>query len=138
MIPLVQTKFSDTEKGIHGNCFGTCVASLLELDPATVPPFEDLPDGKWFPPFWELLKNNGCRFGGTRHMRQRILDGEGWPDDIGPGVDGYYIVGGGSPRGFTRGHAVIYRAGEMVMDPHPSGAGLTGIWDIYMIERGEQ
>lgn len=137
MIFLTQSKFSNTLSGVHGNCFKTCVACLLELDPTTVPPFEDMPDGQWFLPFWELLKENGCCFRGTRHMRQHLLDGGTWPDesDIGPGIDGYFIVGGGSPRGFARGHACIYRAGKLVHDPHPSGAGLIGIWDIYMVER---
>lgn len=141
MIPLIQTKFSDVAAGIHGNCFGTCVASLLHLPPTTIPAFEDMGDGTWFGAFWDLLKANGCRYRGTRYLRQRILEGDAsWPDeeDIGPGIDGYFIVGGGSPRGVTRGHAVIYRAGSLVMDPHPSGEGLTDLGEIYMIERGEK
>jgi hypothetical protein len=135
MQPYLQTKLSTEDGSRHGNCFGTCVASLLELDLATVPPFEDMPDGEWFAPFWDLIRAHGYEFAGTFHCHN--LDA--FPaEDLArrsPGVDGFYIVGGESLRGFQRGHSVIYDGqGNLVMDPHPSGAGIGKLWDIYMIE----
>ena len=137
MKPLMQTRTTNETETEHGNCFAACVASILELPIDDVPRFEEMPDGQWFLPFWDLLKAYGYEFHGTRTCG----DLPAWPEDttlfepLGPGVDGYYIVGGGSPRGVKRGHCVIYKDGRMVHDPHPSQAGVTCIQEVYLIER---
>jgi len=135
MTPIRQSKFSSDDGMVHGNCFGTCVAALLDLDPAEVPAFEDMPDGAWFQPFYKLLREKGYTFAGTFHCRN--LDAFPVEDlaERSAGVGGLFIVGGESPRGFARGHAVIYNCGgELIHDPHPSGAGIAKLWDVYMIE----
>src|SRR5437660_138966 len=108
MRPLLQTRFSTADGERHGNCFGACVAALLELDLAEMPAFEDMAEGAWFDPFWRLLRSRGYTFVGTLHCRN--LDAFPVADLAARsrGVGGLFIVGGESPRGFARGHAVIY------------------------------
>ena len=113
MIPLAQTKLhSDTQKG---NCFATCIASILELPIEAVPAFEEL--FETYPTQW---------FGWCR----RYLAGWGIMPvqrDAHLSYDSYYIANGASPRsreGNLILHSVIYLNGKMAHDPHPSGDGI--------------
>lgn len=127
MIPVKQTKLTDSEGNVHGNCFRACVASILDIeDIEEVPPFEDL--GKdWYLALWEFLTERGYECDGCG-------DFEKWKNF--EGVDGYYIVGGRSPREWvTKGHAVVYYRGELAHDPHPSNEGLVTEYEIYSITR---
>jgi hypothetical protein len=143
MIPVQQTKVSTHDGKTHGNCFAACVASLLEVGIEKVPAFEDSESGEWFQWLWDLLRSNGYEVHGCRYLGNRKDGGvQDWPANadelnIGPGVDGCYIVGGASPRGFVRGHCVIYKDGRMIHDPHPSGAGLNDLQEIYLIQRSD-
>ena len=125
MIPVFQTIISDETKGIHGNCFPSCLASILELSLDCVPAFQDMTN--WFPPLWDFLIKNGFEFHGTGKKRDVLTYDKG--------IDGFYIVNGSSPRGFKRGHSVVYRKGQLVHDPHISGLGVVEVWSFYMIER---
>jgi hypothetical protein len=128
MIPVFQTIISDPNNNIHGNCMGACLASIMELSINVVPKFQDMGQN-WFQPFWDFLAEHGYTFHGT-----------GKPENVevyDKGIDGYYVVNGDSPRGFTRGHSVVYYKGKMVHDPHPEGTGLLKVRNFFMIERTE-
>jgi hypothetical protein len=136
MKPVMQTKFTDPEQTVHGNCQAACVASLLDLPLSAVPAFEDMGD-EWFGVLYEFLRKHGYDYAGTKYTGPS--HNQFWWEfllESSPGIDGYFIVGGKSPRAWvTRGHAVIYKDGVLVHDPHPSGAGLLVVEDVMMIER---
>lgn len=99
MIPVMQTKFTDIKKDIHGNCFRACVASLLEIDIEAIPAWEDMgSDGSWADSYYSFLNQHGYDASGL--MINLDWDGDWWNEVIEatPGVDGYVIVGGTSPR----------------------------------------
>lgn len=127
MTPQKQTIFSDVDKGIHGNCFTACVASLFDKSISEVPNFIEFDD--WFVTFWNYITSLGATFGGCRYTASHS-----WPsEDEWDLFDGYLIAGGGSPRGVPGGHAVIYRNGEPFFDPHPSNDFLTTVEEFYLI-----
>lgn len=141
MIKLTQTKLSNEEGTVHGNCLRTCIACILEIDPDEIPTLEDMGE-KWFEAFYYFLQERGYEFDGTLYLNKNNEYGkdaaeaelERFKKYI--GVDGYIIVGGKSPRTYvTRGHAVVYKNGEFFWDPHPSRAGLLEIEDALMIRR---
>lgn len=137
MKPIMQTILSTPEEPGIGNCFSACLASLLEIPLEAVPYFAVL--GKdWFRPFEQLLLDNKCAYWGQHWPKGEKFMVSGTRRPF-PGVDGYYIVGGASKRSFvTQGHAVIFKDGEMVHDPHPEGTGLAKPEDIYMIVRKDE
>ena len=113
MIPLAQTKLhSATQKG---NCFATCIASILEIPIEAVPAFEELFASyptQWFSWYRRYLKGWG------------IIPVQ---KDAHLPVDSYYISNGASPRsreGDRILHSVVYLNGKMIHDPHPSGDGI--------------
>jgi hypothetical protein len=126
MIPVYQTIISDEAAGIHGNCFPACLASIMELPLEQIPDLQT-PKSEWFNVLWTFLLKNGYEFLGTGTKEDALS----YPT----GIDGYYIVNGSSPRGFKRGHAVVFKNGVMVHDPHVSGLGVIDIWNYFMIER---
>jgi hypothetical protein len=147
MIPVIQTKVSvinsKGENVVHGNCLAACIASMLELPITEVPNVEvfyNLPEGDDF--YWDVL--------------EKFLASKGWDmcsDDrykvFHPEVsrairsqdertdeeyradlrllleDNYYFVSGPSPRGLS--HITIYKAGELVHDPHPTKEGILAL-----------
>lgn len=123
MIPVKQTKINDED----GDCFNACLASIMELPLERIPEFQKM-GSSWFVPFLEFLHEQRYEYLGTKYGEEKIRAYRG-------GIDGYYIVGGGSPRGFSRGHAVVFKDGEMVHDPHPDSTGLTEIKEAWIIER---
>lgn len=134
MKPVDQTIFSSEDGSVNGNCFPSCLASLLELPIDQIPAFQDMSDSIWFEPFCKFLAKHGYEF---VDMFYFPMNGN-WADLIkqSPGIDGFFMVGGTSPRSYvTAGHAVIYKDGNLVHDPHFSKAGLTKINYAYMIER---
>jgi len=137
MIPLDQTEFSNREETVHGNCMSACLASLLEIPLSEVHNLAELGD-KWFPYVWDILKRHGYAFHGTFYFNHPKRGERTFHEfyTLSPGVDGFVIVGGKSPREYvTRGHSVIYKYGVMAHDPHPSRAGLFTLEDAMMIER---
>jgi hypothetical protein len=124
MKQVFQTKLHSSE-GIHnGNCLAACLASLLEIPLWMVPPFEDM-----------FARDD---------WRVRIDDWLGRMFDLSLArVSGhdltklpeFYIACGLSSRGV--GHAVIYRKGAFVHDPHLSGEGIQSVeWCWYLKEIG--
>lgn len=132
MIPVYQTKFSSADGSTHGNCLAACVASIFEIPIDQVPAWEEMGE-EWSDSFLQFIEESGYEYEGSY-----VVNGGTWGDMLqwSAGVDGYFIVGGKSPRSYVqRGHAVIYRNGEMVHDPHPSGDGLSLVEDVYLIEK---
>lgn len=134
MIPIFQTKFSNEENGIYGNCFGACIASLLEIPINEVPAWEDMgSDGSWADSYYSFLASQGFEADGMILVENGNID-EAWEKlEPADGVNGYFIVGGTSSR-CTRGHAVIFKDKSMIHDPHPSNAGIQTIEEIYLIK----
>lgn len=128
MTPAQQTVFSDPAKGIHGNCFTACVASLFDNPIEDVPNFIDFEE--WFKVFWEYVNSQGGEVLGMCYSEPTKEDWELF--------DGYLIVGGGSPRGIVNGHAVIYKNGQPFFDPHPSGDFLTEVEEYYLIRKPKE
>lgn len=122
MKPIHQTIFGDRT----GNCFATCLASLLEvpLESLTIDPSEE----HWLETTQEALKPHGLFYLEVRldvavqypmyAMKERLC-----------------VLTGKSPRG-EFWHSVVGKIGhndadntvvyELVHDPHPTGHGIEG------------
>lgn len=133
MIYLTQKKLSSIDGTIKGDCFRTCIACLLDIkDQDDLPSFEDMTNGEWIIPFVKTLNSYGYQFNGCNKFEDIIVDKSF------KGVDGYYIVGGKSPREWVKaGHATIYKDGKLVWDPHPSRDGILKEEEVYLIEKDE-
>jgi hypothetical protein len=112
MKPAFQTKFPQ-----RGNCFTACLASLLGLDIADLPAFEDASDNPFIP-----AKRWLC----DRDMNLGHATAEFPPQ-------GYAIAVGPSPRNPNIQHAVVVLDGRIVHDPHPDGLGLIAISRFFTI-----
>jgi hypothetical protein len=113
MIPVFQTKFIGGSG--RGNCLAAALASILEIPLELVPQFE------------ECFDTGGAKW---RLAHDRFLFGHGLAAcrmDSDPMLGHPYLATGLSPRStednYCR-HIVVYQNGQMVHDPHPSGAGL--------------
>ena len=123
MTPLDQTIYGTGENGKPpGNCWQTCVASLLDLPLTQVPHFIERAPRTWY-----------------RSTRRFVVKHTGM--DLGcfapkfPLTEpGQYVIGvGPSPRGAFL-HAVILDGvtGALMHDPHHSRAGLAGpLVEVY-------
>lgn len=103
-----------TAKG-EGNCLAACVASILEVDGGDLPTF----DGAGW---WDRFVN------WMHHWDVYPLrtDGADWTPQ------GWSIASGPSPR-FGGLHAVVAYHGQVAHDPHPSGDGLAGEIEDFII-----
>lgn len=112
MTPVVQTIFYDPAvPGRMGNCLQAAIASVLDLPLDEVPHFvqnDEDSDGEvnWSTSLGVWLGLRGLQVDPTAEP----LPGEA------------YLVTGRSARGVM--HMVVYRDGDLVHDPHPSGEGL--------------
>lgn len=114
MTPVMQSKLYAADAIHNGNCFGACLASLLDLPLWMVPPFEDMfGRSDWRERVDEWL---------TRMLGLELVRTDGHEPGALPEL---YIASGLSPRGVR--HSVIYRRGALVHDPHPSGAGIAAV-----------
>jgi len=113
MIP--QTQIGGRPGAQHGDCFETCVASVLDLERPEVPYFMDLPN--WWQEFRKWLFARGLDCAALELMVQgdRIVDAP----------KGYWIGSGKSPFG-PHNHAVVMLGQDIAHDPDPRGAGLDG------------
>lgn len=121
MIKIYQDKFGKP----HGNCFGACVASLLEITLGEVP---DLSDEKtWWTKIREFIRTHGYDLVSMNPQKGMVYDPYLFPY-------GYAIGCGTSSRGFE--HACVFKDGELVHDPFPGGDGIempVKEW-IYFVE----
>lgn len=113
MTPHRQTYFyGGNEDGVtRGNCWQTCIASVLDLPLETVPHFVDI-DEQGGEDWW---------FHTIRWLRERGLELYVSEDHLDTGE--YYLVTGKSPRGDFH-HVVVYKDGKLAHDPHPSDKGV--------------
>lgn len=146
MIPVLQTILADPERGdghnaegIAGNCYQAALASVLELPLEQVPHFAQ--DGeRWQETSSAWLSAQGVirSFYVDEHLTRLT-----YPLYVEPGTDFWgtpadSIIGvlgaGPSPRGPFR-HVVVLdpETGDMLHDPHPSGAGVLEVDEVELI-----
>lgn len=136
-----------------GNCWQTCIACILDLDPEVLPPQVDYDkrerdgDGwKWVgPSYMGVLQRYLRKHHGLAYVELHQPP-ELWSIlSVKPGV--LHMLTGRTIRTATNGsrHVVVASAGKMVWDPHPSRAGLTdeiqpsflvplATWDRTMVD----
>ena len=121
MTPVYQTRFGKPE----GNCYAACIASILgrPLEEFDHRPERHDPNG--FTESWSA-------FMATKGYALLEVDVE--KHGVIAHTDLHYIASGPSPRGEFE-HAVVYRNGELVHDPHPSRSGLPKVtWVIFLVD----
>lgn len=122
MKPIFQDKFGADPDNIDpattGNCFQSCIASLLELPIEEVPHFVCEP-GNWFSAFERWLADRGFWV----HIHEGNVLPSAW--------SGLVIGNGWSPRGNR--HSVLYNCDQLAHDPHPEGGGLEKVESFYFL-----
>ena len=114
MKPQHQTTFGNGKNGREpGNCFAACIASILEVPLTEVPNFCATPE-------WVKELNLWLFPRGFFYVDFRMAE-DCPPEEVFCWA-GYHVISGDGPRGCR--HSVVGRAGKIVHDPHPSGAGL--------------
>jgi hypothetical protein len=124
MRPVDQLVFPDPEKGIRGDCFRSCVASILNLPAREVPHFVQEDN------YWASLEN-WLEPMGLSAIDVTLASGV---SISGPLQPLYCVLTGKSPRAGEAGrlrHCVVAKRDlcgefEIVHDPHPSRDGLAG------------
>jgi hypothetical protein len=117
--PQRQTKFGGADHPDHekGDCFAACVATILEVDLASLPNFCARPPNVWFEEMQAYLeKRFGLMLIGATPETAMYL-----PDEH------LFIASGPGPRGHR--HSVVFNSLGLVWDPHPSDAGLLEVTD---------
>lgn len=125
MTPVNQSKLYCSD-GIHnGNCYAACLASLLNVPLWMVPPFEDMfARVGWRARVQEWLRR-------LFDLEQARIEGHNPA-----ALPEFYIANGLSKRGVH--HSVIYSAGELVHDPHPSGDGIVDVEWCWFLRRPQE
>ena len=118
MIKIFQTKLHNPPKE-NGNCLSAVIASILEININQVPHFEDMNNDVWYENLNNWMKSIGLQ----------LIE----LDPLSPLPKGFSIVTGVSPRNKNILHAVVFKDGKLVHDPHPSEAGIGKIHNIKII-----
>ena len=126
MKPIMQTDLTFET----GNCGEACVASILEIELSDIPSLhnpDDPSDGNFY---CKNLRNFLDKFG-LSYIDLRVLDEHDPADFL---KDCWIIATGPSPRGTKdwHRHAVVWRNGKIIHDPHPNNEGLKEI-EMYGI-----
>lgn len=109
---ITQTRFyKHPTPDCRGNCQQAAMASLLGLQLDDVPDFLAEGDYQFWPSVWRYTKSLDLNYSETGDVDQLY----GF----------HHLAYGESPRGCD--HAVVYRYGALVWDPHPSREGLTRV-----------
>lgn len=121
MKPVFQTDFSFKT----GNCGEACVASILEIELSDIPMLHNPDDPTDGETYCRNLRNFLSEFG-LSYIDIAMSEGHD-PEDF--FKDCWVIAVGKSLRATEdwHKHGVVWRNGEIVHDPHPSGAGLEEI-----------
>lgn len=130
-LPDVFDELTQTTFGTEGNCWQTCVAAILRVDPATLPQQKEydrcaIVDGKrvYEEPhryYRDALGAYLKKHHGLAYV-ELALGARTISSILQPRSPGIHMMTGKSPR--EGSHVVIARYGEIVWDPHPSRAGL--------------
>ena len=124
MKPVMQTDLSfDT-----GNCGEACIASILEIGLKDIPMLHNPENPQDGHDYCKNLREFLSKFG-LSYMDVSMQEGCDPKDFF---KDCWVIVSGPSPRATEdwHRHAVVWKNGEIVHDPHPQGGGLKKI-DMY-------
>lgn len=119
----------DPDNGKIGDCFLACLATIFEMDLDDIPKFNITmfeKDGDWYSDFKEWIHNFGVWpvvWTDYRDNKYHALNPKDYP--------GIVIASGPSPRIPEEWHAVVYKDGELLHDPHPDK---TGINEVHKIE----
>lgn len=124
MKPIMQT---DTTFET-GNCGEACIASILEIPIEGIPMLHNPNDPKDGHTYCKNLRKFLHQFG-LSYIDVAMREGCDPKDFF---KDCWILATGPSPRGTEEWHrhAVVWRNGKVVHDPHPSGDGLKEI-DFY-------
>lgn len=120
---VTQTLFGGPDGAVEeiGNCYPACLASLLDLDLASVPHFFQLHADA------EAALDETLRFLRRHGYTTMSFDWAPWLNRYAPGT--LAIFSGQSPRGDWK-HAVVGEitadGWRLAHDPHPSRAGIVG------------
>lgn len=115
-----QTILHDPERGVEGNCCQAAFASYLGLPLQAVPDFNTRHQhAEHTGYFWDDVRR---WFLGQGYLLQMM--------DKTYAADVLYLASGPSPRGVD--HMVVYRAGELFWDPHPSRAGIARVKNVWV------
>ena len=125
MIPYIQT---DIE---HGNCWQTAIASILEVEPSTLPcqvTIEKAGTSYWNSINSYLMDHHGLVYSEIcDYQFTGLVPCHSW-------FNGYHLLVGPTVRTPHNGckHVVVARFGVYWFDPHPSEAGLTEVekWGV--------
>ncbi|WP_415913428.1 hypothetical protein [Neptuniibacter sp. QD37_11] len=117
MIPVDQTKMD--VGGYQGNCLRAGIASILELDLESIPPFERFEKGLRKEKFVEWLKK----------QNYELVEQFEHPQN-----DEYYLSIGYCERGKDLLHCVVSQNGYFIHDPHPTRANLLNIVKIWRLK----
>lgn len=104
-----------------GDCFRTCVASLLNLDKEKV--FNFMADGR------ELFNDAVGFF----NRRNGLILLDVWISSSQILNNVSCIATGKSPRDESKLHSVVWKNGKCIMDPHPDGTGIVGEPEFYTL-----
>lgn len=128
MIYRKQTIRHDPDAGRYGDCFRTCLACLMDLEPQDVPHFMDLNEYPYedMGDLWACVDRWLIRYGLVRATfaipAESVEPVLTMMRNHNPAVP--YMLCGQSPRGTD--HEVICQGGGIIHDPHPDGGGLVG------------
>lgn len=141
MTPHKQRLAHRPSQGLYGDCHRTCIACLLDVDPADVPhPYAggmlDADEANAVIDSWlgSLYGLRQVHFAYHGEMdRQQVLD---TVKHFNPGLA--FILGGSSRNGV--GHLVIARDGEIIHDPSQDDSGIVGpapdgFWWVTILAR---
>jgi len=117
-----------------GNCWQTCIAMLLDIDPDSMPPQEKFAEKRnstepRFPYFGHFSYSNALNAYLMKHHGLVYFEIDPWKLAVLPPIKGLHLISGETVRTPINksDHVVMGSDGEMVWDPHPSRAGLTKI-----------
>ena len=125
MIPITQLNRHDPDNGIWGDCWSTCIASILEVPREDVPHFYDKGRsgvaGRNLARKW--LKERGLTILSTVYMGELDLDDILYAQSKN-NPDTYFILSGTSRNGTC--HAVVALNDAIVWDPAIDKSGIVG------------
>lgn len=124
MKPVVQTDLTFKT----GNCGEACIASILEIPLSDIPIFHNSEKEQDGETYCRNLRKFVQQFG-LSYIDVEFNDAHDPKDFL---KDCWVVATGPSPRGTEEWHkhAVVWRNGDIVHDPHPSNKGLNKI-DLY-------
>jgi hypothetical protein len=118
--------------GSYGDCYRTCIACVLDVDPEEVPH-----PGREGGERWDALTAEVDRWLADRNLY--IVQLKDKPEVFERHCDyfGYHLIAGQSPRG---GHYCVGLGGKVVHNPSPFGDGLEpdedGTYTIMLLVAG--